>query len=107
MSVTNRLQLGGGAAGHTAGRIRRSRLVGAGRRTARMPLRRESGAGSPAARGPGARSDGASGGTLEDVLTSSWEDLMSRSRAGCPVCGAVMSRVEGFGRCGGCGSELH
>jgi hypothetical protein len=41
--------------------------------------------------------------TLEDVVLGVWEDLVTRKRAECPVCGDSMSPGQG---CSACGSEL-
>lgn len=53
---------------------------------------------------------GSPGQTLEDLLTGAWEDLATRRRTECPVCGGSMSPIEAsterFGRCGDCGTEL-
>lgn len=41
--------------------------------------------------------------TLEDVVLLAWEELVADGRAECPVCGDVLSMLDG---CAGCGSDL-
>jgi tRNA(Ile2) C34 agmatinyltransferase TiaS len=41
--------------------------------------------------------------TLEDVVLSAWEDLVTGGPAECPVCGGSMRSVGG---CRSCGSDL-
>jgi hypothetical protein len=45
--------------------------------------------------------------TLEDILLGAWEDLGSRGRAGCLVCGGQLEAGAGGGECKTCGSSLN
>jgi hypothetical protein len=51
------------------------------------------------------RSDGGRP-TLEQRLGRAWEGLTAAGAAECPMCGEAMERVNGVGRCGGCGTTL-
>lgn len=44
--------------------------------------------------------------TLEDVLLGAWEDLASRGRAECLVCGGPLESGPAGADCSGCGSAL-
>jgi hypothetical protein len=51
--------------------------------------------------------DGQTPSTLEDSLARAWEDLSSRGRAECLVCGGELAATAGAAaRCGACGSAL-
>ncbi len=44
--------------------------------------------------------------TLEDALLGAWEDLASRGRAECLVCGGSLEADQAGGECEACGSGL-
>ena len=44
--------------------------------------------------------------TLGHLVDSVWEGLHAAGVAGCPVCGAKMTRAGAEGHCGSCGSSL-
>ena len=44
--------------------------------------------------------------TLDQLVTSAWEGLLSAGSAPCPVCRGRMELEADTGRCGGCGSRL-
>lgn len=70
--------------------------------------RRRQGATTHSARRPVAAqvAPGSEPSTLEDALLGAWEDLASRGRAECLVCGAGMKHGPTGGDCAGCGSAL-
>ena len=57
--------------------------------------------------------DGAGGGpTLDDVMSSAWEELTAHAVVACPLCGGELAPEYGAharpigGRCRGCGTTL-
>ena len=44
--------------------------------------------------------------TLEQALSSVWEDLFAVGAADCVICGSRMERRGPGGHCGGCGTTL-
>jgi hypothetical protein len=44
--------------------------------------------------------------TLEQVLSSAWEGLLTAGEADCPVCRGRLSRHGPTGTCGSCGTSV-
>ena len=89
----------------TATAVAQERAGAAPRRglAGRRPLRTTHSAARPVASevAPGSEPS-----TLEDFLLGVWEDLASRGRAECLVCGGELRALDAGSECESCGSSL-